>query len=669
MRTRITSLLILFFAANLAHAQSDAQQVGAILGEEVLPALVANFQVRDFLLERIADPPSPSGAQDWTAQARRLRAHLLNDVVFHGWPKEWVNSPPKFEDLGVFTSGPGYRMRKLRYEIVPGFLSTAILYEPERLSGKVPAILNVNGHVGAPGKAIEYKQKRCINFAKRGMLALNLEWLGMGELGARENQHSFGAHLDLVGAHELGLFYLAMRRGLDYLEQHPNVDRSRLGMTGLSGGGWQTIILSSLDERVAAAVPVAGFSSLRLRMEVRWYGDLGDVEQTAADAFAGVDYSHLVGLRAPRPTLLIYNAEDDCCFRAPLVKPLIFDAIKPIFSLYGQQEALAWHENTDPSTHNFQRDNRIQTYRFFNRHFGLLGPEDEIPSSAEVKSIEELEVGLPKDNLTILGLARKFGAEIRRAPIPPDAASRRAWAASEREKLRQVVRYEPVAISSPWAIANTKNKGIETVSYLFRMANGLSANGVWIKAIETPAHAPATIVLHDQGKKAGAADVSDRVNRGENVLALDLVFVGDAWSKSSQGPFYGPVGPALYGQFVHSVGDRPLGLQAAQLIAIARWMQSRTGGAKVRLESTGIRNQVVALVAAALEPELFSNLLVHVGMRSLAYLLEKPVEFHEAAELFCLDFYKEFDLDRLEALGDPAKVTVERHVEDDGKKK
>ena len=276
MRTRITSLLILFFAANLAHAQSDAQQVGAILGEEVLPASVANFQVRDFLLERIADPPSPSGAQDWTAQARHLRAHLLNDVVFHGWPKEWVNSPPKFEDLGVFASGPGYRMRKLRYEIVPGFLSTAILYEPERLSGKVPAILNVNGH-GAVGKATEHKQKRCINFAKRGMLALNLEWLGMGELGARENQHWFGAHLDLVGAHELGLFYLAMRRGLDYLEQHPNVDRSRLGMTGLSGGGWQTIILSSLDERVAAAVPVAGFSSLRTRMEVRWYGDLGDV--------------------------------------------------------------------------------------------------------------------------------------------------------------------------------------------------------------------------------------------------------------------------------------------------------------------------------------------------------------------------------------------------------
>ena len=177
----------------------------------------------------------------------------MNDVVFHGWPKEWVDAAPKFEEFGS-SAGNGYQMRKLRYEIVPGFQSTAILYEPLNLHGKVPAILNVNGHVGAPGKSVEYKQKRCITFARNGILALNLEWLSFGELGAEFNQHWYGAHLDLVGANELGLFYLAMRQGLDYLYEHPNTDRARLGMTGLSGGGWQTIILSSLDERVKVAV-------------------------------------------------------------------------------------------------------------------------------------------------------------------------------------------------------------------------------------------------------------------------------------------------------------------------------------------------------------------------------------------------------------------------------
>ena len=106
-------------------------------------------------------------------------------MVFHGWPAEWVNAPPKFEEAGVI-EGNGYRIRKFRYEIVPGFQSAALLYEPGHLAGKMPAILNVNGHVGPLGKAIEYKQKRCINYAKHGILALSLEWLAFGELTAPE---------------------------------------------------------------------------------------------------------------------------------------------------------------------------------------------------------------------------------------------------------------------------------------------------------------------------------------------------------------------------------------------------------------------------------------------------------------------------------------------------
>ena len=102
---------------------------------------------------------------------------MLRDVVFHGWPADWVNSPPKFEEVAVIETGDGYKLRKLRYEIVPGFYSTAILYEPDHLDGKVPAILNVNGHERPLGKAAEYKQKRCINYAKRGIMALNIEWL------------------------------------------------------------------------------------------------------------------------------------------------------------------------------------------------------------------------------------------------------------------------------------------------------------------------------------------------------------------------------------------------------------------------------------------------------------------------------------------------------------
>ena len=630
-----------------AFAQSAPADLQAVLGEEILAPSAALLQMKSFILGHVAPPPLATSRAQWTEESQRLRRHLLQDVVFHGWPPEWVNSSSKFEEVGVIETHQGYRLRKLRYEVVPGFQSVAILYEPEKLEGKAPAILNVHGHVGPMGKAVEYKQKRCINFAKHGIVALNVEWFAFGELRAEGNQHWYGAHLDLVGANALGIFLLEMRRGLDYLYDHPSVDRNRIGVTGLSGGGWQTIFLSALDERVKVAVPVAGYSSAATKVEARRYGDLGDLEQNGTDFLANVDYTHLTAMMAPRPTLLIHNAEDDCCFRAPLVKPLIYDGVRPFFKLYGKEEVFQWHENRDPGTHNYQLDNREHAYRFFSQQFGMSIVEKEIPAGQEIKTYDELVVGLPKDNLTILDLARKMAGATKRSPIPSASTEKSAWANAERQRLHSVVRYKPERLARIWTLANTKHKGLETFSYLFEMNNGLAAGGVWVRGIDAPANDRVTLVLHDEGRQAAAADVSSRVNRDEQVLALDLTFFGDTW-KDLQ--------PFSYVQILDGEGERAVGVQAAQLIAIAEWLQKRTGAQKLRLESRGIRTEAIALIAAALEPDVFSDVVVHEGMANLDYVLETPVKFQDAPELFCLDLYKEFDIDRLVAMAAPAVV-------------
>ena len=127
-----------------------------------------SFNSEQYLMARLPPLPQPLTPQQWTAEEARLRKHILDDVAFHGWPSEWVDSAPHFEEVGVIESGHGYRIRKLRYEIVPGFMSTALLYaEPEKISGRVPAILNLLGHE-PDGTAVEYEQKRAVsNFAKR----------------------------------------------------------------------------------------------------------------------------------------------------------------------------------------------------------------------------------------------------------------------------------------------------------------------------------------------------------------------------------------------------------------------------------------------------------------------------------------------------------------------
>lgn len=631
------SLLIVLLTAASAVAQTQPGDVTRDLSTPILVPDVVASELRSYLMRKVEIPAVPARAEDWTAEARRLKERILKEIVFYGWPREWVDAPLKFEDLGIIEEAPGYRMRRLRYEIVPGMQSTAILYEPANMHARVPAILNVNGHVGPPGKSIEYKQKRCINQARMGILALNLEWLWYGELAHHENVHWFAAHLDLVGSNALGLFYLAMRRGLDYLYQHPSVDRSRIGMTGLSGGGWQTIVLSALDERVFAAAPVAGYSSLTSRIERPT--DVGDIEQNATDLLTIADYPLLTAIRAPRPTLLVYNAEDDCCFRAPLVKPYIFDFILPYFKLYGDADRLFWHQNTDPSTHNYQLDNRQQSYRFFARHFGIRAPEREIPVDAEIKSYEELVVGLPKDNLTILGVAKVLAARIERRGGPSGDAARSAWAQSQRELLRQTVRYRPADVRHAWAVGNTYQRGLETRSYRFEFNNGLSASAVWLQALSAAPGGSATIVLNDDGRKAAGTEVSDRVNRGERVLALDTLFTGDAQPHAT--------GLRTFGQLLAATGDRALGIEAAQLAATGRWIRKSGTGKMLRIETSGIRSQVIALVAAVLEPDLFSEVVVRKGMQSLAHLMDARIGYPNCADLFCLDLYRHFDIDTL----------------------
>jgi dienelactone hydrolase len=634
---------LFLFASCTVYAQTSPRQVTEELNRQVQLHPTVAYQLQEYLFKSIPKLSVPASAQQWTKEEARQRKQILDEVAFHGWSRAWTDSPPKFEDMDEVEGGNGYHMRKLRFEIVPGFDSTAILYEPLHANGKAPAVLNVNGH-DPLGKAAEYKQKRCINLAKRGIYALSLEWIGYGELHESGDAHEDGADLDLVGSNVLGLFYLAMRRGLDYLASLPQVDPARLGVTGVSGGGWQTIILSSLDPRVKAMVEVAGFGSLQ--SNITHPVDTDCDEQDPPDLARGRDYTFLVALRAPRPTLLIHNAEDTCCFRADLVKPYIYEPLNLFFNLFGEPDNLAWYENRDPGTHNYYIDNREHAYRFFTQHFNLPVAENEIPSGTEIKTFEQLEVGLPKDNLTMLGLAKQFASRFRRQPVPTEAAARAAWASTERNKLASVIRYKPVAVKDAWRMWNTKKHLFQSLSYRFDFSDGLTAVGTWLKAIASPMDAPVTIVLADKGRRSTGEVVSDRINRGDQVLALDPIFIGESL----------PLVPdsTPYALMVSTTGGRALGLEVEQLLAVTKWLEMQSRQTKVRLETAGIRSEVIGMAAAALDPSMFSHVVSRGAMNSLGYLLKAPVPFRSAPDLFCLDLYKEFDLDRFAAMAAPA---------------
>jgi dienelactone hydrolase len=661
MRNVSTSAVLIFSCLLPAGAQATRSAIDPLLKQPLQSPVLVSEELRHFMLKRVPELPAPNSPKDWRKQADRLREHELS-VIYHGWPREWVEAKPKFERVAEIVR-PGYRIVKLRYEIVPGFSSTALLYEPEHVSGKMPAILNVNGH-GPGGKAVEHKQKRCINQARRGIFALSLEWIGMGELSGPENeQHNQIGLLDLAGANGVGLFYLAMRRGLDYLYDDPRVDRMRIGVTGLSGGGWQTMLLSSLDTRVGPALPVAGFSSLTTAIEHPEYA--GDAEQNAPDMRAVADYAQLMALRAPRPTLLIYNGMDDCCFRAGVVKQGVYSDIQPFFRLMGRPGNLEWYENENPGTHNYQVNSREQSYRFFDRAFHLQASDKEdADTDSEVQTAADLAVGLPPTNLTIVSLARQLAQSIHH---DPPAQADAAWVETQRRQLREVVRFDPVTVTHAWPVSETHEKGLESRGYRFEFSNGLSAPGVLIQSAARPQNGGTTVLISDSGRAAMLVEAGNDVDRGQRVLAFDPLFFGE----NIPGPGDDVSG---FAQMLNTVGARPLGLDAAQLAAIAHWLQedsidgSRTPGARitppgrpvapVRMVTNGPRGETVAIVAAALAPELYSSIEARHAMASLGELFTLPLDYHEAQQVLCLDLYRDFDFSTLRLLAAPVKIDL-----------
>src|SRR4051794_21598903 len=364
-RSAFTGLLIggLFLAPAIADEAAPRPApdfVSGALARPIIGPRQTLAEAMDFCESAVPAMPRVATLAEWEAQASRMREAALAQVIFRGEAAAWRDAKARVEWLGTLEGGPGYRIKTLRYEALPGLWIPALLYEPETMAGKVPVVLNVNGHDGK-GKAADYKQVRCINLAKKGLIALNLEWFGMGQFRDGNYRHDLINHIDLCGSGGIATHYLAMSRGLDVLLGLEHADPARVAVTGLSGGGWQTIFISAFDTRVTLTNPVAGYSSLRTR--TAYFSDLGDSEQTPCDLATVTDYAQMTAMMAPRAALLTYNASDNCCFAAGHALPPLLEAATPIFSLYGKPENLRSHVNTDPGTHNYFLDNRQAHYR------------------------------------------------------------------------------------------------------------------------------------------------------------------------------------------------------------------------------------------------------------------------------------------------------------------
>ena len=623
-------------------------EVEAWLAEKVVDTTTEKAQLKDFIKARIPrlDLPRTVGSlEEWSEP---LRKRVLDEVVFRGCPAEWADwrASTVWGDV-VDMEEKGYRIRKLRYEALPGMWISALLYEPVGLRPdreKVPAILNVNGHVGPPGKGIEYEQVRCINLAKRGMLALHPEWLSFGELQGDGFDHNKLAYLDLCGRSGLSVFYLAMRGGVDVLLDRPGTDRERVAMTGLSGGGWQTIVLGSLDTRLTLLAPNAGYTGLADRLDRS--SDIGDLEQNPTDLVAVADYTHLTALLAPRPALLIYNEEDDCCFKTRFARASVYDPIRPLYASLGLAPIFEFHSNLEPGTHNYDLDNRQRFYHFVDRHFfPEHAPSDrELPTKGEIFTPEELYMGLPEENADFITLAEDLLEGIPRKSAPPEFGSnaREAWKKDARIGLRRVLRVR----EAPSVEARSIRKDAEGAVSAEWFEIGV--NDEWalsVLCLEKGEPTGTVVLIADEGIANATETVSALLAAGSRVIAFDPLFL--------------PTSPSPWQrtQMVATVGERPLGIQAAQVWAVTAWAGERYPEGLVTVRADGPTAGVVGACAAGLAPGAFAKLELAGALRSLKDLIRDRTKYAANPTLFCFGLLERFDTPDLLVLGEPTRAT------------
>lgn len=333
------------------------------------------MQASSLLSKRRAEVAAIKAPEQIAARQRKLKRFFVESL---GDLPQQTPLHPRVVGTRQYS---GYRVERIIFESRPRHHVTAVLYLPD---GKppFPGVLVPCGHT-ATGKAGDTYQRICILLAKNGMAAFCYDPIGQGERvqmldekgkpaireGSTTEHTMAGIGALLIGRQAASYRIWDGLRAMDYLAGRSEIDKSKLGCTGNSGGGTMTSYLMALDERIAAAVPSCYITSLD-----RLFKTIGpqDAEQNiTGQVEAGMDHADYIIMRAPKPTLISVGTQDFFDIQGS------WDTFREVKLLYGRLgfgERVDIFESDEP--HGFTGPRRVAATRWLRRW--LLGKDDAI---------------------------------------------------------------------------------------------------------------------------------------------------------------------------------------------------------------------------------------------------------------------------------------------------
>lgn len=263
----------------------------------------------------------------------------------------------------------GYTVQNFALETLPGLYVCGSIYTP-RSKGKHALIICPNGHFGQ-GRYRKDQQQRMGTLARMGAVCVDYDLYGWGEsvlqVGA-EGHHTSDAQVIQAMNGVLILDYMLANR--------KDIDTTRIGVNGGSGGGTQTVLLTVLDERFTAAAPVVSLAS---HFDGGCPCESGKPIQLAG---GGTCNAELAAMFAPRPMLIVSDGGD----WTASVPRLEFPYLQRVYGFYGAKDKVT-NVHLPKERHDFGPNKRNPVYDFFARVFGLdKAMQDETKVTIEPES-------------------------------------------------------------------------------------------------------------------------------------------------------------------------------------------------------------------------------------------------------------------------------------------
>jgi dienelactone hydrolase len=341
-----------------------------LLAQSISPLdrmLESKFQVTAYLAQRAREITSRAGAEIASpAQWEAVRAKRLEEMRDMLGLLPWPDRTPLNVRITARLDKGAYTVENIAFESMPKVYVTGNLYLP-KAAGRKPAIIYVCGHAYSPHGDKTVYQRHGISFAKNGYAAFILDSIQIAETFALHHGVGWQEMPDWYsrGYTPAGVEVWNAMRAIDYLETRPEVDPSRIGMTGRSGGAAMTWFTAAVDPRVRAAAPVMGISTYAANL-------IEDTQRLHCDCMFTVnswmhDMMHQGALIFPRPLRMMHGSRDALF---PVAGYEEFETkMERLYAAAGKADSF---DNVVVDTGHADSDYlREQAIRFFDRH--LLG--------------------------------------------------------------------------------------------------------------------------------------------------------------------------------------------------------------------------------------------------------------------------------------------------------